>query len=81
MEPLLAFTPALVDEPPGPFAVRCPCCGLRASLAALDDRAGCPGPCARCGGPCLGLLQREPAPAAPPLALRPVEDGNWVMRN
>jgi hypothetical protein len=81
-EQLLVFAPApAAPEPLRPFAGRCPCCGLRGSLSALGDVVLCAGHCVPCGGSCLGVLQREAAPAAPPLAERPVEDFNWVMRN
>lgn len=63
------------------FAVRCPCCGLRATRSASDDAQLCSGNCAQCGGSCLGVPKREPAQSAPPLAVRPVDDANWTMRN
>lgn len=80
-EPLLAFVPATETLPPPPTTVRCPCCGLRASRPSADDGSLCSGQCVRCGGSCLGLLQQAAAPPAPPLAVRPVEDFNWTMRN
>lgn len=81
----MVFVPApQAPAPPVTVTARCPCCGLRAKGPALGDTPFCPGKCVPCGGPCLGQLQREaasPSPSAPPLARRPVEDANWVMRN
>lgn len=71
----------MVPAPAPRSPARCPCCGLRASLAASEEGVLCGVECAPCGGSCMGLLQREPVQAAPPLARRPVEDFNWVMRN
>jgi hypothetical protein len=76
------LTPA--EKAPEPLllvAVRCPCCGLRSSRSTLDGALLCSSRCALCGGPCLGLPSREPAPAAPPLAVRPVADPRWTFRN